>query len=171
MLCGLQEALIFGHSIERGFLILGPVYVGQDVVVGPMSVVMPETSLDNGVKLATASMVPLATSLAPETTWEGVPVRPRDGPLLAYKKEPVTGISRRRTRAKIGREGGQQTGNILPSASVQAIQTAGALVSVAATWVALLPAAAGAVLLWRVRNCYAIVFINFLASISKNKSS
>lgn len=140
-----QNATIAGHIIERGFLILGPVNIGKDCVVGLMSAIMPSTSLDNGVALAPMTMVPLGVALPPNTTWEGSPAREKKGSLLA--EGPSSG-----TRfASIAEEAGSFTnvqGESLPHAEVTRKQFTWVLGTAAMTWVAFLPMAFGIVASW-----------------------
>ncbi len=144
--------MITAHTIERGYLILAPVSIGNGCVVGMLSVIMPDSSLDNDVVLAPMSMVPLGAALPPMTTWEGSPVQLRKSPLTGLK-----GTSRRRAgvgkfvswKSNVGRDN-TSIGKSMSQYTIGAVQALGPVVSLILTWVALLPMAAGVVFFWRV---------------------
>lgn len=130
---------------------LGPVNVGKDCVVGMMSVVMPSTSLDKGVALAPMTMVPLGATLPPNTTWEGSPARKKEGPLLpAAAPVRQSGFAKLGTLAEDSESMVALQGESLPYAVVASRQVFALLVSIAMTWMALLPMAVGVIYTWRV---------------------
>jgi thioester reductase-like protein len=126
-----EDVLITGHSIERGYLVLGEVNIGSNCYVGMQSVVMPGSSLDTGVSLEAMSMVPLGAALPPNTAWEGSPARPKDKNAVV----PASGATV---------HGEQQ----LSPGAVENFKHIGLAVSIAMTWISLLPLAAS-VYLWQ----------------------
>jgi len=146
-----QDVVLTGHSIERGFLILGQVFAGKDCSVGMMSVVMPNTSLDNCVTLAPMSMVTSGTALPPYTTWEGSPVRPKEGPVVPA---PQTMSSSKRCRSSkrptVIQSDVDVTGEPLSPVATKVWQLAGLLISLLGTWLAMLPMICGAAFFWQV---------------------
>jgi len=146
-----QDVLITAHSIERGFLVLSQVHIGKGCSVGMMSVIMPQTSLDNAVALAALSMVPMGVTLAPNTTWEGSPVRPKEGPLVPTQSKPNASKNRGR-RGATSQDADTVLGEPLGPMTVAAVQLLGLFMCIAASWVAVLPAAVVAVLLWQVSS-------------------
>jgi non-ribosomal peptide synthetase-like protein len=140
-----ESVLITGHSIERGFLVLQEVNIGSGCHVGAHSVVMPGASLDNGVSLEAMSMVPLGAALPPNTAWEGSPARPKEKNAAAGDAAaPAAGI-----------EEGQQ----LSPSDVNKYKYVGIAVSIAMTWIALLPLAIAVVYLWQT----SLVLVSFAA--------
>lgn len=117
-----------------------------------LSVIMPDSSLDNDVVLAPMSMVPLGAALPPLSTWEGSPVQLRKSPMAGLKgtSARVEGTGKLVSwKSNISRDD-TSIGKPLSPYTIGAIQTLGPLVALILTWLALLPMAAGIVLSWRV---------------------
>lgn len=147
----LQDALISAHSIERGFLILQPVSIGKGCVVGMHTVIMPQCALDNGVTLAPMSMVPVGTALPLNTNWEGSPVHPKVAPLLAVP------AAEKKDAGKKGKfvswtDEAKVVGDPVPSTRLRTMKLRGLALTLALTWVALLPMASWTLSLWKVRQ-------------------
>jgi len=139
-----------------------PVSIGERCIVGSMSVVMPQTSLDNDVVIAPMSMVPLGVSLPPDTIWEGSPVRPKDGELPTWDGEPIIG------------EGGDlvlleesiiemSAGRCDPASMFLVIpmRILAILLPFLLTWVAFWPMAVVTVLLWQVNSTLVAIALGF----------
>ena len=146
----LQNVIITAHTIERGFLVLGPVNIGKDCVIGMMSVVMPSTSLDNGVALAPMTMVPLSATLPPNTTWEGSPARKKEGPLLPEEPVQQSGFATLGSLDEDGETFDVVQGESLPAGVVASRQINYLITSLAMTCMALQPMALVVVHAWRV---------------------
>ncbi|KAL4526183.1 hypothetical protein Ndes2437B_g07439 [Nannochloris sp. 'desiccata'] len=141
------NVLLTGHSIERGFLVLQEVNIGSDCFVGMQSVVMPGTSLDNGVSLEGMSMVPLGVALPPNTTWQGSPAR------LKEKSPASVAGGANNNGSSVAANGiapsPVEENQLLSSGAVTTANQIGLAVSIAMTWLALLPLAASVVYLWQ----------------------
>ena len=129
-----QSAVISGHCIENGHLTLGPVFLGKDVAVGSLSVLLPHTSVDEGVQLEAMSMVPVGAALPPHTRWEGSPLR---------KHEHASKDVRKRTTCScrsVGRGAvGEATLQALPRLVVALVHFLGILITLILTAVSVWP--------------------------------
>jgi thioester reductase-like protein len=144
--------VLSGHTIERGYLVIGPIYVAEDCSVGMLSVIMPHTSLDHNVALAPMSMVPLGTALPPMTTWHGSPVRKKEGSLLApqqygNKLRGGNPFSFKYT-AMLASAVQNHPGRVQSALASGATRIIGGLVGGILSWLALMPAAVGVLFLW-----------------------
>ena len=158
----LQNVTITAHTVERGFLVLGPVNIGKDCVIGMMSVVMPSTSLDNGVALAPMTMVPLGATLPPNTTWAGSPARKKEGPLLPEGPMQQSGFATLSSLDEDAERFALVQGESLPAGVVALREIIYLITSLVMTCMALLPMALGVVYTWRVPLVSKLFYVLYL---------
>ncbi|KAL4545101.1 hypothetical protein Ndes2526B_g02216 [Nannochloris sp. 'desiccata'] len=154
-----EDVMLSGHSIERGYLVLGPIYIAENCSVGMLSIIMPHTSLDHSVALAPMSMVPLGTALPPMTTWHGSPVRKREGSLLAPQEN--TNLFSFKYTAMLASSVQDHPGvaqNVLASA---ATRLGGGIVRGVSSWLALLPVSVGVIFLWNDSPAVLVLILAF----------
>lgn len=157
--------MITGHSIERGFLILAAVNIGEDCNLATLSVIMPGTSLDHGVTLEAMSMVPFGAALPHMTKWEGSPVL-KAGPSLPTvqstgRRSSGIGSLAAVEEGRVSTEDTPTRGRSLYKFTVGAVELFGFVISLAATYVAILPMGVGAVYLWSVSPALVAVTLGF----------
>jgi short-subunit dehydrogenase/acetyltransferase-like isoleucine patch superfamily enzyme len=71
-----QDSLILGHALNNdNHLLLSPVKVGPNVVIGARSVIMPGVSLGQGSRVEPLSLVTTGTIIHPREIWSGIPAR------------------------------------------------------------------------------------------------
>ena len=70
------DASMRGHAIERGRLTLGPVRIGRGAVVGPRSVIDPNTSMQADAELGELSRLRRGDKVSEGMHWAGSPARP-----------------------------------------------------------------------------------------------
>jgi len=150
--------VLSGHSIERGYLVIGPIYIAKNCSIGMLSIVMPHTSLDHSVALAPMSMVPLGTALPPMTTWFGSPVRRREGSLLARQQNTDSFNCKVSAMLASSVQNGPVAQTVLASA---ATRLAGVILPGVASWLALLPASGGFMFLWGNNPAVLVLIIAF----------
>lgn len=138
--------IITAHVIERGYLSLYPVSIGNNCTIGMMSAILPQSSVDHGVSIAPMSMVPLGSSLLPSTTWEGSPVRPKDSTLLPQK---LRGSCAELSTIEEGGNVVEMEGKPLHAWVINVIQTIGAVIAFLIVWISLLPLLVAMVSGWK----------------------
>ncbi len=70
------DASMRGHAIERGKLLLGTVHIGPGAVVGPRSVVDPNTCMQADAELGELSRLRRGDTISAGMLWVGSPARP-----------------------------------------------------------------------------------------------
>jgi len=165
-----HSAVITGHYIENCHLMLGPVFLGKRCSVGPLSVVMPHTSMDEKTKLDTMSMAPVGCVLPPNSQWEGSPLRKQGNglngmPSALYKRS----IYSQRTISNIGQVDNSSAAGNLPLAPsiVCALHVLGVLLSAFLSGVALMPLHAVVISLYEVSAIVSVVSMPLHALIIK----
>ena len=67
---------ISGHTIEHGLLKTGTVTIGTGVTIGLGSVIASDVTIGDRAQVGALSLVTKHTTLAPDTTYVGIPVSP-----------------------------------------------------------------------------------------------
>jgi len=68
-------AAINGHIVEKGELVLSPVRIGKDCVIGSGSFINPGCTIGDGSVLASRAVLPKWTEIPPGEIWGGIPAR------------------------------------------------------------------------------------------------
>ncbi|DAC25952.1 MAG TPA: hypothetical protein HA330_03670 [Candidatus Thalassarchaeaceae archaeon] len=68
-------AAINGHIVEKGELVLSPVRIGKDCVIGSGSFINPGCTIGDGAVLASRAVLPKWTEIPPGEVWAGIPAR------------------------------------------------------------------------------------------------
>lgn len=66
-------AVLSGHKVEHHVVTLGPVEVGDDVLIGAGSIIFPDVKIGSGATIGAGSVVPRGTVISPGETWAGNP--------------------------------------------------------------------------------------------------
>ena len=69
------DATVICHTFERGRLMIRPVRIGNDVIIGLNAVVFPGVTIGDGALIAAGSIVLKDTKIPAKSTWAGVPAR------------------------------------------------------------------------------------------------
>jgi acetyltransferase-like isoleucine patch superfamily enzyme len=69
------HALVIGHVVDNRGLLIGKVRIGDDVVIGGGSLVMPGVRIGNHAVVGARSMVRPDTVIGPYEYWAGAPAR------------------------------------------------------------------------------------------------
>ena len=67
------NATINGHLVERGEIVLAPVKVGNNAVIGCGSIVQPGCTIGEGAVVASRAVVPKWTEIPAGEAWGGIP--------------------------------------------------------------------------------------------------
>ena len=67
------NATINGHLVERGEIVLAPVKVGNNAVIGGGSIVQPGCTIGEGAVVASRAGVPKWTEIPAGEAWGGIP--------------------------------------------------------------------------------------------------
>ena len=67
------NATINGHLVERGEIVLAPVKVGNNAVIGGGSIVQPGCTIGEGAGVASRAVVPKWTEIPAGEAWGGIP--------------------------------------------------------------------------------------------------
>lgn len=70
-----KDTLLSTSWVERGRLVLAPIFIGSDVQIGTNSVIEGGSSIGDGSNLDALSMVSQAVNIPPAERWSGSPVR------------------------------------------------------------------------------------------------
>ena len=66
---------LVGSTVEDGMLIIGPIRIGTDCLVGAHTVLAPDTEIADGAELAEHSMLPQGARIPAGQCWAGSPAR------------------------------------------------------------------------------------------------
>jgi non-ribosomal peptide synthetase-like protein len=80
---------LLGYAIESGELVIGPVSVGRDCVVGTRSVLCPHTVMNDGSRLEDLSLLPSGAQIPAGETWAGSPSRRVSRPQAKPDRPPA----------------------------------------------------------------------------------
>ena len=69
------NAVVNGHSAEKGIFRRGPVKIGNGVTIGQNAIIMPNVEIEDGVLIGANSLVLSGTTLKAGCTYLGVPAR------------------------------------------------------------------------------------------------
>lgn len=70
-----EDTLIIGHSVEGEYVVLGEIYIGNNVTIGVKSVIMPDVTIENGSIIAANSVVIKGTKIGKNELWAGSPAK------------------------------------------------------------------------------------------------
>jgi len=82
-----QGAVLFGHIVENRVMTLEPIKIGNRCYLGAYSVILNGSSIQDGVKLASVSLVLKRDGLMRNRVYAGSPCKAVDPPPLAAKLE------------------------------------------------------------------------------------
>ena len=71
----LGHAVINAHLVERGELVMAPVNIGDDALIGANSTVQPGCTIGAGAVVASKAVVPKWTEIPPGEIWGGIPAK------------------------------------------------------------------------------------------------
>ena len=69
------KAIINAHLTEKGELVMAPVSIGNDALIGMGSVIQPGCTIGNGAVVASRAVVPKWTNIPAGEVWAGIPAR------------------------------------------------------------------------------------------------
>lgn len=69
------DAIINAHLTERGELVMAPVFIGNDALIGMGSVIQPGCRIGNGAVVASRAVVPKWTTIPAGEVWAGIPAK------------------------------------------------------------------------------------------------
>ena len=69
------KAIINAHLTEKGELVMAPVNIGKDALIGMGSVIQPGCVIGEGAIVASRAVVPKWTKVPPGEVWGGIPAR------------------------------------------------------------------------------------------------
>jgi hypothetical protein len=69
------KAIINAHLTEKGELVMAPVSIGNDALIGMGSVIQPGCTIGNGAVVASRAVVPKWTNIPEGEVWAGIPAR------------------------------------------------------------------------------------------------
>ena len=69
------NAIINAHLTEKGELVMAPVSIGKDALIGMGSVIQPGCVIGEGAIVASRAVVPKWTKIPAGEVWAGVPAR------------------------------------------------------------------------------------------------
>jgi|TARA_B110000495_G_scaffold119952_1_gene104111 acetyltransferase-like isoleucine patch superfamily enzyme len=69
------NAIINAHLTERGELVMAPVFIGNDALIGMGSVIQPGCNIGAGAVIASRAVVPKWTNVPDGEVWAGVPAK------------------------------------------------------------------------------------------------
>ena len=69
------KAIINAHLTEKGELVMAPVSIGNDALIGMGSVIQPGCTIGNGAVVASRAVVPKWTNIPEGEVWSGIPAR------------------------------------------------------------------------------------------------
>jgi len=72
-----EGASLSGYTVEDGDLVIGPVSVGRDCLVGTRSVLCPGAVMEDGARLEDLSLLGSGARIPAGETWSGSPAEPR----------------------------------------------------------------------------------------------
>jgi non-ribosomal peptide synthetase-like protein len=84
-----EGASLLGYAVEGGELVIGPVSVGRECVVGTRSVLCPHTVMDDGARLEDLSLLPSGARIPAAETWAGSPSRRVSHPQAKPDRPPA----------------------------------------------------------------------------------
>ena len=70
-----HDAALYGYTIEDGWLIIGPVFIGENCFVGTRVLLSCNTRLEDGAELLDGSMLPADATVPARERWQGSPAR------------------------------------------------------------------------------------------------
>lgn len=76
-----------GATVEDGWLILGPIVIGQRCFVGTRTVLMPGSAMEDGAELDDLSLLISKTTIPVGQLWKGSPARPDESALRRSNTE------------------------------------------------------------------------------------
>ena len=69
------KAIINAHLTEKGELVMAPVNIGKDALIGMGSVIQPGCVIGEGAIIASRAVVPKWTTIPAGEVWAGIPAR------------------------------------------------------------------------------------------------
>nr|MDO8089715.1 DapH/DapD/GlmU-related protein [Candidatus Sigynarchaeota archaeon] len=72
--CGVSSVLAT-HVIEGNRFYMAKIRIGNNVVVGGLSMIFPGVTIGDNSIIAAMSLIPKDTKIPPNTVWAGVPAR------------------------------------------------------------------------------------------------
>jgi len=69
------KAIINAHLTEKGELVMAPVSIGNDALIGMGSVIQPGCTIGDGAVVASRAVVPKWTNIPEGEVWAGIPAR------------------------------------------------------------------------------------------------
>jgi len=69
------SAIINAHLTERGELVMAPVIIGNDALIGMESVIQPGCNIGEGAIIASRAVVPKWTTIPAGEVWAGIPAK------------------------------------------------------------------------------------------------
>jgi len=70
-----DEAILSGHKVERDVVTLEPIEIGDNVLIGARSLLLPGVKVGDGAVIGAGSVVTRGTVVPPGETWSGNPAR------------------------------------------------------------------------------------------------
>jgi acetyltransferase-like isoleucine patch superfamily enzyme len=70
-----EDAFLTCHLQYENKFILGKIRIGNDVVIGLRSVIMPNVEICDGAIVATGAVVTMGTNIPPNEVWGGIPAK------------------------------------------------------------------------------------------------
>jgi non-ribosomal peptide synthetase-like protein len=90
-----EEAMLLGHTVDNGELVVGPVRVGRGCFVGTRSALGVESVMEDGARLEDLSLLVGGARIPRGETWAGSPARRVAAPHAAPPPAPVRAPFRR----------------------------------------------------------------------------
>ena len=72
-----EGASLLGYAVEAGDLVIGPVSIGRDCLVGTRSVLCPGAAMEDGARLEDLSLLSSGERIPAGQTWSGSPAQRR----------------------------------------------------------------------------------------------
>ncbi|MEW6283622.1 MAG: DapH/DapD/GlmU-related protein [Candidatus Eremiobacterota bacterium] len=72
------EAAISCHAAEKGYLVLSPIKIGKNVLVGQRTILMPGVEIGDGAIVAAQAVVLKDTKIPAGEVWVGIPARKKE---------------------------------------------------------------------------------------------
>jgi acetyltransferase-like isoleucine patch superfamily enzyme len=82
------HSIILGHVGENGKVVVAPVRLGENVLIGTGAIIMPGVTIGNDSVVGAGAVVPKGKTIPPGEIWAGVPARKiRDVPDRSQQSE------------------------------------------------------------------------------------
>ena len=69
------KAVINAHLTEKGELVMAPVVIGNDALIGTESIIQPGCTIGEGAVIASRAVVPKWTNVPAGEVWGGLPAK------------------------------------------------------------------------------------------------